>query len=157
MRHPLDAIASLRVGIANNWGHHPRPPDWQQWTTQSLVMQCAHHWAYLNTVAYQAVEHLTEVCKFEEMLSNPYGFAKKVSVDVGFDNDCVEAELLSWSGRVQNTNNEKFIEAKTSRAYSTNDHRTRINRWRENLSDIDLQQIIPIVKEASMRFGYALP
>ncbi len=29
VRHPLDAICSLRVGISKNWGHHPRPPDWE--------------------------------------------------------------------------------------------------------------------------------
>ena len=25
VRHPLDTICSLKVGIAKNWGHHPRP------------------------------------------------------------------------------------------------------------------------------------
>lgn len=42
VRHPLDAIASLRTGISKNWGHHPRPPDWQDWQHRPLVDQCAH-------------------------------------------------------------------------------------------------------------------
>ena len=34
VRHPLDAISSLRIGIAQDWTHHPRPPDWQAWLEQ---------------------------------------------------------------------------------------------------------------------------
>src|SRR5262245_41559406 len=44
VRHPLDAIASLRVGIAQNWGHHPKPRDWEEWLDRPLIEQCAHHW-----------------------------------------------------------------------------------------------------------------
>ncbi len=49
VRHPLDAIASLRVGIAKSWGHHPRPPDWRQWLERPLVERCAHHWACITS------------------------------------------------------------------------------------------------------------
>src|SRR5690606_10306523 len=47
VRHPLDAVCSLRVGIGSNWGHHPRPPDWRDWLDRPLVERCAHHWAFL--------------------------------------------------------------------------------------------------------------
>ena len=46
VRHPFDAICSLRIGIRNNWGHHPRPPDWRSWLDKPLIEQCSHHWAY---------------------------------------------------------------------------------------------------------------
>ena len=35
VRHPLDAICSLKVGIGKNWGHHPRPPDWEEWLARA--------------------------------------------------------------------------------------------------------------------------
>ena len=157
VRHPLDAIASLRVGISKNWGHHPRPPDWREWVPRSLIQQCAHHWAYINTVGYTSVESLVEVCKFEDMLAAPSLFAQKICVDIGMDRIKCNSELLSWSERVQNTNNQKFVEARTSKPYSRADHKTRIGRWKENLSDDDLRQVIPIIEEASKRFGYELP
>jgi hypothetical protein len=53
VRHPLDTIASLRVGISTNLGHHPRPPDWQEWLSKSLIERCAYHWAYINTVGFK--------------------------------------------------------------------------------------------------------
>lgn len=48
MRHPLDAVCSLRVGICGGCDHHPRPLDWEDWLGRSLVERCAHHWAVIN-------------------------------------------------------------------------------------------------------------
>ena len=157
VRHPLDAIASLRPGISNNWGHHPRPPDWQNWLQHPLVERCAHHWAYINTVGYQQVRHLVEVCHFESMLMDPIGFVQRICSDIGIHESRCATDLATWSDRVQDTNNEKFIEAKTSRSYSRPNHKKRIGRWRENLKPEDLNRVIPIVREAATTFGYDLP
>ena len=52
----------------------------------------------------------------------------------GLDIEAHESALAEWADRVQNTNNKKFVEAKTSRHYSRADHQTRIDRWKENLN-----------------------
>jgi hypothetical protein len=57
VRHPLDTISSLKVGIARNWGHHPKPPDWREWLSRPLAERCAHHWNYLNSRGYARVRH----------------------------------------------------------------------------------------------------
>ena len=157
VRHPLDAIASLRVGISNNWGHHPRPPDWQDWADRSLVSRCAHHWAHINTVGYEQVKAHVRVCRFESMLSNPSEFARQVCAEIGVRPWECRPGLDAWSQRVQDSNNENFVEAKTSRSYSRADHSIRVGRWRENLSVDDLREAIPIVREAADTFGYTLP
>jgi len=85
-RHPLDTIASLRVGIAKNWGHHPKPPDWRDWLARPLVERCAHHWAYLNTVGYEAVRHLATVTRFSCMVSRRLSATmavRRLRVDMG--------------------------------------------------------------------------
>lgn len=156
VRHPLDAICSLRPGIANNWGHHPRPPDWRNWLDRPLLEQCAHHWTYLNTVGFQAVEHLAVVQCFEEMIEAPRGFADRICVDLGLSVDDHADELASWARRVQNTNNAQFIEAKTSRNYSRRDHSKRVERWKENLTPEQVETLVPMVTEAAERFGYEL-
>ncbi len=157
VRHPLDAIASLRPGISNNWGHHPRPPDWQDWVDRPLVEQCAHHWNYINTIGFQQVKHLVAICRFESMINDPASFAHNICRDIGCDPDECTASLQAWADRVQDTNNDKFVEARTSRRYSRLDHKNRIGRWRENLNAEDLSQIVPIVREAASAFGYELP
>ncbi len=157
VRHPLDAIASLRPGIAANWGHHPRPPDWRNWLKRPLVERCAYHWTYINTVGYELAKPHVEVCRFEGMLGNPDGFARRICSQVGVNPDECEPELSAWSERVQDTDHAKFIEAKTSRGYSRPDHKNKIGRWRENLGHEDLRQVMPIVGDAAATFGYQLP
>jgi hypothetical protein len=157
VRHPLDTIASLRVGISTNWGHHPRPPDWQAWLSKPLIERCAYHWAYINTVGFGQVQHLVEISHFEPMLVDPVKFTHRICSDIGINLSECEPELAKWYERVQNTNNAKFVEAKTSSFYSRNDHKTRIGRWEENLSQEEVRQVIPIVKEAAANFGYELP
>jgi hypothetical protein len=154
VRHPLDAICSLRVGIDNSWGHHPRPPDWTDWLHRPLLERCAHHWAFLNTAGFSQVEALAVVVQFECMITEPLAFAREICALVGADAPAAADHLGLWAARVQDTNNAAFVEAQTSRGYSRPDHARRVGRWRENLSPDEAQSIWPIVQEAAMRFGY---
>ena len=155
VRHPLDTICSLRVGISRNWGHHPRPHDWQAWLDRPLLEQCAHHWAYLNRFGYEQVHGIAQLKHFEDMIADPLAFAQEICVEIGLDPQVHADELQSWATRVQDTNNAQFVEAETSRAYSTADHQVRVGRWRENLSEAEAQQIWPILAETATKMGYA--
>ncbi len=156
VRHPLDTICSLRVGIAQDWGHHPRPPDWQAWLNRPLLEQCAHHWNYLNSVGFAQVAHLATVTRFEDMLADPLGFAQRIGDNVGITSSDYQSPLEAWAQRVQNTDNAQFVEAKTSQAYSRPDHRVKIGRWKENLSESEVAQIVPIVQATAKKAGYIL-
>ena len=156
IRHPLDTICSLRVGIAKNWGHHPRPSDWEEWLDRPLLEQCAHHWNYINTVSYETVKEWVHIKHFEDMLDNSLAFAEGIAHEIGIDIHKNKLGLQTWANRVQNTNNQQFVEAQTSRAYSTKDHKVKIERWKENLSTAEVEQLVPMVKETAERFGYKL-
>lgn len=160
VRHPLDAIASLRVGIAQNWGHHPRPPDWQDWLDRPVVVQCAHHWNHINSVGLAQIGHLAQVVQFESMIADPMAFARRACQRADCDPDSVAPQLSDWAARVQDSNNAQFVEAKTSREYSRPDHVRRIGRWRENLSSEQIHQIdamVPQLRQTAQQFGYDLP
>lgn len=156
VRHPLDAIASLRVGISHNWGHHPRPPDWEDWLSRPLLEQCAHHWVTINKWGYGAVKSFAILSKFEAMLADPSGFAAVACTVVEQETKHVIPVLGQWAERVQNTNNEKFVEAVTSRRHSRPDHKFRVGRWRENLSEFEVNTIWPMVSDTANQFGYTL-
>ena len=156
VRHPLDAVCSLRVGIAANWGHHPRPPDWNDWRERPLLDRCAHHWNHINSVGYAEVRDVATVERFEPMLSDPLAFAERIYAHVGQDATEQAEALERWARRVQNSNNELFIEAKCSRPLSRPDHEVRLGRWRENLTEAEAEQITEVVREAASRFGYQL-
>ncbi len=154
VRHPLDAICSLRVGIANHWGHHPKPPDWRDWLSRPLLEQCAHHWTHINSIGYRHVATLAMTVRFEDMIADPSVFADQVCERIGLSPEAHRLERAQWARRVQDTNNEHFVEAKTSRHYSRPDHAVRVGRWRENLTREEIQSVLPIVAEAAQRFGY---
>ena len=157
VRHPLDTICSLKVGIAKNWGHHPKPTDWKDWLNKPLIKQCAHHWNYINSIGFEPVKDIVHITRFEDMVANPTFFANQLTKKLNIDNDVNRDEIASWIQRVQNTNNSSFKEAKTSRPYSTADHKVKIGRWKENLTDSEVNDAIPIVMETAKRFGYNLP
>ena len=155
-RHPLDAICSLRVGIAQDWGHHPRPPDWKSWLSQPLLRRCAHHWVYINSLGYEQVRGIASLQRFEDMIGDPLGFARGICVEVGCDPADCEPALRAWARRVQDRDNDDFEEAECSKSYSRPDHVTKVGRWRENLSAADVAELVPIVAETAARFGYRI-
>jgi hypothetical protein len=150
VRHPLDTICSLKVGISKNWGHHPRPLDWMDWLEKPLLEQCAHHWNYINSHSFACVKEIAEVVYFEDMIRHPRKFAQAALDKV----DIQEVKIDSWCLRVQNRNNSDFIEARTSRAYSTNDHSKRVVRWRENMTTEEAVQVWPMVSNLAEKFAY---
>ena len=154
LRHPLDTICSLRVGILQHWGHHPRPPDWQQWLARPLIERCAHHWNHINSKGFGSVSHLATVTRFEDMITDPQAFALSVCRDINLSAEDSQSAASTWANRVQNTNNRQFLEAKTSRAYSRSDHRIRVGRWRENLSISEVTQVLPIIESTAQNRGY---
>ena len=154
VRHPLDAICSLRVGISKNWSHHPRPPDWLKWQRRPLLERCARHWLHINSVGFEQVRHLAEVVRFEAMVRQPREFAIRVCDQVGVTSSSCEESLSRWSSRVQDTNNADFIEAVCSRNHSRPDHTVRIGRWRENLQPDEAERIFSMVEVEAARFGY---
>lgn len=154
VRHPLDTICSLRVGISRNWGHHPRPPDHLEWLHRPLPERCAHHWNYINTAGYRQVQGLAVVNRFEDMVRNPFetalAQAKRANVDISGSLQ----QLKRWASRVQDQNNQQFQEAECSRPYSINDHKKKVGRWKENLTQQEIAQVLPIISEGSALLGY---
>lgn len=127
-RQPLDAIYSLRVGVSKTWGHHPQPPDYKDWMQESLLKKSSHHWNYINSIGYASVKKIAAVTKFEDLVRDSSKFSMDICVQLEIDPKLHDLELKSWNRKVQNNNNEDFIEALTSRPYSTQDHRKKINR-----------------------------
>ena len=157
VRHPLDAISSLRIGIENNWGHHPRPHDWKSRLSQPLLEKCAYHWNFINTKGYEQVKDRVIINTFEEMVYNPLATAKRICelTDISFGQ--YQSPVMEWVNRIQDENNEKFVEAECSRPYSRKDHSKKVGRWKENLSQADVAGILPLIGQGAENFNYELP
>ena len=156
VRHPLDTICSLRVGIGHDWGHHPRPPDWSDWVSRPILERCAHHWLYINSHGFDSMPKSVCLVRFEDMIQSPANFAENVCANIGVDAQDYHETLSNWVRRVRDTNDDQFVEALTSRDYSMPDHKVRVDRWRENLSSADVKIASRIVSDAAKKFGYSL-
>lgn len=157
VRHPLDAVCSLRVGIEKNWGHHPKPPDWRDWLSRPLVERCAYHWEFINAFGYSEVSKIATLVRFEDMVMRPDESARRICAMLGLGLRARDQALEEWAQKVQDTSNANFVEAKASRSYSRTDHSVRVRRWRENLSNEDVDRVFPIVNQTAQLFGYDLP
>lgn len=153
VRHPLDTICSLRVGISRNWGHHPQPPDWRKWLDKPLLEQCAYHWLYINTIGFASVKDYAILNRYEEMLLDKSSWLQNIAKQLGWDSAQLQ-HAQAWSQRVQNTHNQQYQEAETSSAYSTKDHRVKVGRWQENLSQQEADMLWERVKDVAEGFGY---
>ena len=158
MRFPLDTIASLKVGISRNWGHHPRPFDWQDWLDKPLLWQCAYHWNFINTKGLASTNGEVIFSPYEELVLNPNQTAINLIKQAGWDpDDLMLEEIERWALRVNNTPNAHYVEAQTSSPYTTNDHKVKVGRWRENLSMDEIREILPMIEEGMKMTGYTLP
>ena len=83
-------------------------------------------------------------------------FSREIYVQLEIDPELHNLELKSWNRRVQNNNNEDFIEALTSRPYANQDHSNKINRWKENLTKEHLEEIVHMVCQTAAQFEYVL-
>lgn len=154
VRHPFDAICSLRPGIGSGWAHHPRPPDWETWVHRPLVERCAHHWATINGPGFDAVRAVAHVVRFEDLIADPHAFARHVAALVGAD--AAAPPVTAWAARVRDRNDEHFVEAQTSRRHSRPDHDRRVGRWHDDLTDVDVAVATPLVASAAAAFDYDL-
>ena len=156
VRHPLDTICSLKVGISKDWGHHPRPEDYQEWQDRSLVAKCAHHWNYLNTVGFEKIQKQAVVNRFEDMIRDPLKVGLTQTEVTGLDPKMHADEIRVWANRIQDENNDKFVEADCSKPYSRQDHVKKVGRWKENLSKEEIEEVLPIVDPGAKLFDYDL-
>ena len=157
VRHPLDAISSLRVGIANNWGHHPRPGDWKARMSRPLLEKSAYHWNFINTNGYEQVMDRVIINTFEDMIYDPLATAKSVCKLANIDFQQYKAPVMQWANRIQDENNERFVEAECSKPYSRKDHAKKVGRWKENLSEADVASILTFIGQGAKNFNYVLP
>ena len=90
------------------------------------------------------------------MLRDPLAFANRICRRVGLRPVEHEQTLDRWARRVQDTNNEDFVEAECSKSLSRPDHEVRLGRWRENLATSDVERLIPLLSETASEFDYQL-
>ena len=157
---PFDAppkLCSQGPGLLESVVSQTTSGEYHDWQSQPLILQCARHWQYINEVGYRAVKDIAVVMYYEDHVSDPHHFARTVCDKAGIiASDHAEA-IEAWATTVGNSKSPDSYEAKRQVHWFRQDHATRVERWRENLSLADTTMIWPIIEAAASMHGYGDP
>ncbi len=153
VRHPLDTICSLRPGIADDWHHHPRPPNWRAWKTKPLVEQCARHWRFINETGRAEIRPEPVITiRYEDLVSNPVDTGYVALTAAGISANAAKDAVAKWAPGV--SPDKGGYEADMQTRWSRNDHSRRIGRWRENLSNEETDICWSVLGDSPLTYGY---
>ena len=156
VRHPFDAVCSLRPGISSDWDHSPRPENWRSLQSAPWEEQCAHHWVNINLWGYDAVKSVARVLRYEDMVADPANSARTLISWIGLPEGAHARETETWITSVGNRKAPSVYEARFQDRWSELNHQFRVGRHRENLDDSQRELIRKLVEPVARKFGYDL-
>lgn len=156
IRNPLDTICSLKPGIEDNWNHNPKPPNYKKIFNKPWHIKCAHHWNYINSVGFKSasiygpiliVRYEDLIIESKETISQILAFiSSKTSIE----------DLTLYMEKLQNNTSHSY-HAKFQIHWFRNNHKTRINRYKENMTEKEISETYAIIKKTASNFGYSKP
>lgn len=132
VRDGRDVACSLVPGCGGAEWWHLKPPSWQVlMSNYEGPMRCARAWKEIMEIA---LADLSGVChlqlRYEDLVNDPFEVATRIMTYLGLgSHPAVEDFCL----KIQNSTDCTYHARQQSMWYRS-DHRSRIDRWRENLS-----------------------
>lgn len=152
VRHPLDAIVSAVPGLTDGWQHHPEPPSWRELLYETPHMRAAHMWKWINSEGWRNANRLfdVELVSYRDFVLSPRPVVQRILTHVGGVED-VDDYIDVYASRV--TNEAGVHEAKYQDRWS-GQRINHIGRWRESLTDAQVDLLWPVVADVAEEFGY---
>ncbi len=150
VRDGRDVTCSLQPGIEKGW-RHARPPNWRELAEEPLVIRCAKAWRDIVTIALDdlvGVPHLQ--LKYEDLLESPLDKGREIRDYLGLS---PSQSMDAFASKIQNPTRDSY-HAKLQSNWYRDDHRTRIGRWKENLTSEEQETVHEILEPTLKRLGY---
>jgi len=151
VRDGRDVTCSLMPGIGGNAWNHTKPSGWRmlQAAYQGLE-RCAHYWQRIMDCLLAELEEGSFIqIRYEMLLGCP-------QATIGHILDYLS---LPWTDEMTLACEQitDRIDPNVSglTPWCRNDHTKRIGRWRENMTEADIEQVMPILAPMLERLGYA--
>lgn len=150
VRHPLDAIASLRPIMKRRWAAWPPPPT--GWVAKDWMGRAALLWLHQNDTGYQTAldtRGAPVLVRLEDVIADPSAQAARILAHL----DWPHARTVDvWVARVSD-DPTRSPAAHQDFWYRPHDH--RVGRWDEELTDTQADDLWGLVADvASSRYGY---
>ena len=151
VRDGRDVTCSLMPGIGGEAWSHLKPPCWRilQTSYQGLE-RCAHFWhIVMGYLVAELEEGSFMQIRYEDLLEHPEAVIGQVLDYVSLPwTDEISLACEQITDRIDPT-----IPGLTT--WCRNDHTKRIGRWHENMTEADIERVMPILAPMLERLGYA--
>lgn len=151
-RDPRDVVCSLMAGLANRWGHYANDYIKRKLRNIPLLEKCSIFWDYLVSKSLNDLgkhPHI-KIC-YENFVRNTEQEVKKILTYCNINQ--MNDSIWSYISRVQNQTVNSY-HAKKQRKWYRDNHKKRISRYKENLTDKQINTVWNIVKDTAERLGY---
>jgi hypothetical protein len=151
-RDGRDVSCSLVPGIGGKEWSHTKPPSWKEYyQNYSGVVRCAHAWKEIIEISLNDLPDVPHIkVRYEDLISSPKQTAEKLFSFIGID---IHEDTIKFCKNISNETSSTY-HAKHQDHWFQNDHNTRIERWKENLSTNEQRVIIPLLAPTLHRLGY---
>lgn len=154
VRDGRDVACSLVPGLGGRWWAHERPPQWRDiFARYQGVIRCAHAW---NEIVRTGLADLAGVphlqVRYEDLVARPHDVARQIFDYLGLP---LHPAVTEFCCNIQNST-EGSYQAKYQSVWFRRNHRQRVGRWRENLSEELQREVLQILEPTLRRLGYVV-
>ena len=153
IRDGRDVSCSLMPGIGGDEWRHLKPPSWQRlFSEHAGIVRCALVWKEVIEIALEdlsAVPHL-QVC-YEHLATRPQEVSQSIMRYIGLSD---HPDVERFCHKIQDSTADSY-HAKYQAQWYSDDHKSRIGRWRENLTATEQRTVSDILDGLLSRLGYA--
>ncbi len=154
IRDGRDVACSLVPGCGGDKWLHLKPPSWQKLFVQYQgAVRCALVWQESIRIALDDLAQVNHLqVKYEDLVQTPREVAEKMLSFLGLDNN---PAVYDFCEKIQDATTAPH-HARVQNQWFRADHKVRIGRYRENLSDGELRTINQLVGPTLQKLGYDL-
>lgn len=154
VRDGRDVACSMVPGCGGSEWLHLKPPSWREFFDSYIgAMRCAKAWEQILEIGLHDLQNYSHLqIRYEELISSPITLASEILTYLGLR---PHKSVNDFCDRVTNATKDSY-QAKVQDRWFRNDHRTRIGRWRENLTESEQQIIQLFLGPMLNRLGYTV-
>jgi hypothetical protein len=142
-------------GIGGQEWRHLKPPSWQElFSQQTGIIRCALAWKEIMEIALSdlsTVPHLQ--VRYEDLVTAPHEVARDLLRYVGLADD---SRVEMFCNKIQDSTRDSY-HAQHQEKWYRDDHRRRVGRWRENLSETQQETVNNLVAGLLSQLDYEKP
>jgi protein-tyrosine sulfotransferase len=152
IRDGRDVACSLMPGIGGDEWRHLKPPSWQKlFSDYTGIQRCALAWKEIIEIA---LEDLSPVphhqVRYEQLATRPQEVSRDVLRYVGLADD---PRVEKFCHKIQDSTPGSY-HAQYQAQWYRDDHKSRIGRWRENLSNTEQEMVTGLLGNLLSGLGY---